>query len=198
MKQFLLIAFLISSVASIQAQDIFICKDLNIHFFSEAPLENIEASTNKSVSAVNLTDKTVFFKVPIKAFEFEKALMQEHFNENYMESEEFPYGTYKGSFTVLSASERASTEDISEMDPEDVDITTPGIYEIEITGTMDIHGVEKEYVEKGNLVVTTDGIELEHVFSISVADHDIEIPSIVVQNIAEEIEVTVKGSYSRK
>lgn len=198
MRQFILSVFLFSSVLSLSAQDIFICKDLNIHFFSEAPLENIEATTNKSVSAVNLSEKTVFFKVPIKAFEFEKALMQEHFNENYMESEEYPYGTYKGSFTVLSSSERASTEDVSEMNPEDGDITVPGTYEIEVTGTMDIHGLEREYVEKGNLIVTKDGLELEHVFTIKVADHDIEIPSIVVQNIAEEIEVTVKGSFSRK
>lgn len=198
MRLFILTILISASTLSLQAQDIFICKELNIHFFSEAPLENIEASTSKSVSAINLTEKTVFFKVPIKAFEFEKALMQEHFNENYMESEEFPYGIYKGTFTVLGSAERASTQDVSDMDPKDIDITVPGVYEIEVTGTMEIHGVKKAYVEKGTLTVTKDGLELDHVFTISVADHDIEIPSIVVQNIAEEIEVTVKGSYKRK
>jgi len=189
---------MISSILGVSAQDIFICKDLNIHFFSEAPLENIEATTDKSVSAINLAEKTVFFKVPIKAFEFEKALMQEHFNENYLESEEYPYGTYKGSFTIIGASGRESTQDISELDPKDIDITVPGTYEIEVTGDMEIHGVTKQYVEKGKLIVKKESLALEHVFTIKVADHNIEIPSIVVQNIAEEIEVTVKGSYDLK
>ncbi len=84
---------------SVTAQHIFICRHAVISFFSEAPIENIEAETSYAVSAFNIINNKIYFKVPVRTFRFEKALMQEHFNENFMESGQYPYAVFNGNFT---------------------------------------------------------------------------------------------------
>ncbi len=176
---FALLMFLAS--AQVFAQDVYICKDINIHFFSEAPLENIEATTEKAVGAINAEDGKVFFKVPIKTFDFEKELMEEHFNENYMESDEFPHGIYNGFVTG------------------EWDASTPGTYEVSVEGTMNIHGVEQERKDMGTITVNEDGsLDINAVFMVALEDHEIEVPKLVVKNIAENIEITVKGNFLPK
>jgi len=164
---------------SLQAQDVQICKAVNIHFFSEAPLENIEAVTEKGVAAINPAENSLYFEVPIESFDFEKDLMEEHFNENYMESNKFPTAQFNGTFTS------------------DIDWKTPGEYDATVTGTMNIHGVENEMTDAGKLIIGKDGnISIESVFNVKLVDHDIDIPKIVIKNIAEVVEVTVKGTFA--
>ena len=69
-------------------QDIYVCKNAVVNIYSKAPLEDIEARSGKGTSVLNTGTGEFAFAVPIRSFTFQKSLMQEHFNENYMESEE--------------------------------------------------------------------------------------------------------------
>src|SRR5688500_16222954 len=126
-KTILLSATLLIAGA-VQAQDRFFSKSAKVIFVSKAPLEDIDA-VNKTAAAV-LDTKTgaIQFSLSMKAFEFEKALMQEHFNENYVESDKFPKADFKGS--VVNNSE--------------VNYSKPGTYTVVVKGKLTMHGVTKE------------------------------------------------------
>tara|TARA_R110000850_G_scaffold22122_7_gene64521 strand:+ start:737 stop:1279 length:543 start_codon:yes stop_codon:yes gene_type:complete len=153
-----------------------------VKFFSEAPVENIEAA-NKQVSSVINTENGEFaFLVPIKGFQFEKALMQEHFNENYMESGKFPNCTFKGTISNFS----------------EVDFTKDGTYRATFSGVMTLHGVEKKMEEKATITVKDGKVTLSSEFKIRPEDYGVEIPAGKKDNISSVIEVTVKISYDKK
>ena len=156
---------------------VYIAKNSEISFFSEAIMENIEAVNHKSSSLLNTKTGQLVFKVPIGAFEFEKDLMKEHFNENYMETEKFPQSTFKGAISG------------------DIDYTKDGTYPAKAVGKMVIHGIEKERTMEGNIVVKDGAISLESEFIAKLADHDIAIPKVVVKNIAEEVLVKIKADF---
>ncbi len=164
----------------VPAQNIYAVESTFVKFFSEAPLENIEASTKSSRALVNIDTKDVAFIIPIKSFEFDKELMKEHFNENYMESEKFKNGTFKGKLAS------------------DVDFDKPGKYEVSAQGILKIHGVEQQRTLSGTIEVTKKGFQVKSKFQVKLEDHDIEIPTIVFQNIAEVIDVTVDFSFIPK
>lgn len=151
-----------------------------ISFFSEAPLENIEAYTESYAAVINPATRKFAFSVQISSFQFEKSLMQEHFNENYMESEKYPKGTFTGQIN------------------EDVNLLENGKHEVTVTGKLNIHGVEKERTIKANIEVKDKSLTLDSKFQVKLEDHDIEIPKLVIQNIAEVIDVTVSGKLKLK
>src|SRR5690242_11788715 len=99
-----LILLLLAAIATGQAtaQDIYICRNATISFFSSAPIEDISAKTDKAVSAINMKTGAVYFKVPIRTFIFPKSLMQEHFNTDYLESDKFPFAEFKGKLLNFS------------------------------------------------------------------------------------------------
>lgn len=172
--QLSILAIMLLMATSAMAQK-FITKNGEITFFSSTPIEDIEAH-NKQVNAVLDTETGDFvFRVLIKAFQFEKALMQEHFNENYMESHKFPNSTFVGK--VANSSE--------------IDWTKSGTVEATIEGELTIHGVSQQISETGTFEIGNEGIKGMSKFDVKVADYDIKIPRAVVNNIAESIEVTV-------
>ncbi len=153
----------------------YMTKNGHIRFFSSTPLENIEAHNRQVNSALDVSSGDFVFKVLIKSFEFEKALMQEHFNENYMESDKFPNASFNGKVTNISS----------------ITLTKDGTYNADVEGKLTIHGVTKDIKEKGTFTVK-DGVILGFSkFNVKVADYEIKIPGAVVNNIAESIEVTV-------
>lgn len=157
------------------SQDRFFTKSGTISFYSEAPMEKIEA-VNKSVSAVLDTKTGNFqFVLLMKGFEFKKALMQEHFNENYVESEKFPKANFKGNVVNHAA----------------INYTKDGVYEAQVKGKMNIHGQEREVLAKGNFTVKNGKIIAASVFTLKLADYKIRIPALVKDNIAEQVRVTV-------
>lgn len=168
---------LVTSSASAQR---YFSRDGKVSFFSDTPMEKIEG-VNKSATAV-LDSKTgrMEWKVLIKNFLFEKALMQEHFNENYMESDKFSNATFKGNITDLSA----------------VNFGKDGTYKVKAKGTMSIHGVDKEMEIPGTVTVSKGNVVLSSKFSVACADFDIKIPSVVRDNIAKEIAVTVDATLA--
>ncbi len=164
---------------SAQAQDRYLTREGHIKFFSTAPLEDIEAHNYKVLSVVDLAKGQIAVNLLIKAFEFEKKLMQEHFNENYMESAKYPKSTFSGTFEVPAGLK--SMED--------------GTYELDVDGEMLIHGVKKPVNTKATLKVEGGKLSGDVFLKVKVADYDIKIPKVVVRNIAEEIEVTGTFSY---
>jgi polyisoprenoid-binding protein YceI len=174
---FLLLAALFLFLPAGRTQDIFSCKNTTLSFFSATPMENIDAVSNKAVSAINEKTGAVYFKVAINTFKFKKTLMEEHFNENYLESDKYPYAEFKGKILDVP------------------DLHKDGTYEVTVEGTMNMHGVDKRYREKGTITVSNGKPTLNAKFNVKLVDHQIKVPSLVVKNIAEVIEVTVKGAY---
>lgn len=152
---------------------IYMAEKCTVTFFSDAPLEKIEAKNTAARPIINTADNKVAVKVPIKGFVFEKPLMQEHFNENYMESDKFPSAVFTGKIN------------------ESVDWTKEGKTKVTCTGTMEIHGVKKNITIPGDLTIAKDRIDLLSTFDVKVADYNIEIPKLVFQNIAETVRVTL-------
>jgi polyisoprenoid-binding protein YceI len=157
-----------------QAQK-YLTKNGNISFFSSMQLENIEAHNNQVNAAIDSKTGDFVIKVLIKSFEFEKALMQEHFNENYMESDKFPNATLS-----------AKIKNISE-----IDFAKDGSYPAEVEGKLTIHGVTKEVAEKGTITVKAGKVNAASTFNVKIADYGIKIPNTVVNNISETLEIKV-------
>jgi hypothetical protein len=146
-----------------------------VNFVSEAPLEIIKASSTKLAGILNIGDKEFVFSVPMKSFEgFNSPLQKTHFNENYIESEKYPEAKFKGKII------------------EDIDFKVPGAYKIRAKGKFTIHGKENPMTIKCDLQISKSEIQVISNFSVWLKDHDIEIPTIVNQKLAERIDVAVK------
>lgn len=159
----------------------FVTKNGYIRFFSETPMESIEAVNNQVNAAYDYSSSKLVFKVLMKSFEFEKALMEEHFNENYVESDTYPNATFIG--TVENNNE--------------VDLTKKGTSKVLVKGKLTIHGVTKEVEAEGEMIFDKDLIQAKAKFFVKPGDYNIKIPGAVVENIAEEIEVTVDVSMKK-
>jgi hypothetical protein len=181
MKKVLISLCLLASLGMF-AQSTFITRTAYIRFFSTTPVEDIEAVNNQVSSVIDLAKSQLVFQVPMKAFVFERALMQEHFNENYVESDKYPNGTFKGKIVGLNGVEGLSKE--------------PKQFVIE--GTMTIKDATKDIKEMAIVSIVDGKIRLESVFSLTLADYNVSIPSAVRNKIQEKIEVTVKAEYSPK
>ena len=171
---------LISSAQDDKYADAFVCQKGMIHFFSATSMENIDATTNSAVCVLNTKSKKVYVKAKQTSFTFKDKLMQEHFNENYMESEKFP-------FSVL---------DMVVVD--NIDWTKDGTYNVTLKGTLEMHGVKKDREIPGKIVIK-NGLLVEGsaVFTVKLADHGIKIPSIVGANIAEEVKVDCLFAFEK-
>jgi len=164
------------------SQGTLITKNSSTSFYSHAPLEDIEAINKQTTAALNLDKKEIVVKMLIKHFTFENALMQEHFNENYMESEKFPSSVFKGSFTSDA----------------EINLNVDGKYDVEVSGVITIRGIEKEVKCPAVMMVENRSLTATTQFKLKPKDFDIEIPSVVVKNIAEEIEITSKLVFVQK
>ncbi|UTW64213.1 YceI family protein [bacterium SCSIO 12741] len=175
----LIIILGLGTFGQVNAQGVWKTDSSHIKFFSEAPLENIEAENVKARGAINTEKNMIAISVPITGFKFEKELMEEHFNENYLESEKFPKGTFQGTFN------------------EKIDWKKDGTYPATAKGSLTIHGVKRETTLKGTVNIKNGKIYVNAEFTVRLEDHDIEIPQIVFQNIAEEILVTCYFSFKQ-
>ena len=146
-----------------------------ISFFSKSPLEDIEATNKKAAVVLRTTTNDIQFGVPMISFKFPKPLMEEHFNENYVESDKYPTCTFKGKIN------------------ETIDYTKDGENKVTATGTMNLHGVSKEVEAAGTLTIKGKEITIVSAFKLKVADYNIKVPSLYVQNIAEVIDVKVNA-----
>lgn len=180
MKSFILIilgCFLLSGKV-LKAQTVYTSTGAKISFFSEAPLEDITAESSQAVSAIDIASGQVYFKVKIRSFQFRKSLMQQHFNENYMESDQYPEAEFKGKIR------------------DEIDLSKNGRYTVTVLGNLNIHNVTRSYTTQATLDVSDGRISAKAVFPVRVADHDIKVPRLVIRNIAEVVEVTISANYT--
>ena len=169
--------FLLGTTAHAQK---YFTRDAKVKFSSETPMEKIEALNKSGTCVLDVATGKMEWKVLIKGFLFEKALMQEHFNENYMESSSFPNAQFKGQITNLS----------------EINFTQDGKYNVKTTGKMTIHGVERDVNIEGTLKVSKGTLEVLSNFVIKPEDYKIAIPSLVKDNIAKEIKVVVSTTLA--
>jgi hypothetical protein len=162
-----------------QAQKV-ITKSGHIWFYSKTPLEEIEAHNRQVVSIIDESTGDLSFMLLIKSFEFKRALMQEHFNENYMESDKYPKASFKGKITNISK----------------IDFKRDGVYPAEVSGDLTIHNVTKPVTTKGTLEIKNGTVTARAEFLITAHEYNISIPSVVEDKIAKEIKVTVEAIYS--
>jgi polyisoprenoid-binding protein YceI len=145
-----------------------------ISFFSQAPLEDITAQSLQFSGALDMATGDVAARVSIRSFKFSKALMQEHFNDNYMESEKFPQATFEGKLLEKLQPRGKLTNQM-----------------VEVEGTLTIHGVPKQRRLKLQLKQgSSRSIVASGKFTVTLADHQIKIPQLLFQNIAESVEMT--------
>jgi hypothetical protein len=159
--------------------DTYICKTASVSLYSKAPIEDIEAKTGSGASVYNSATGDIAFSVSIKSFKFDKSLMQEHFNENYMESDKYPNAVFKGKIQ------------------EHPDLSKDGTYSVNATGDLDVHGVKQARTIPGTLTVKGGTVSLSTEFMVKCADHKIKIPTLVFHNIAETIKIQVAATYSK-
>ncbi len=145
-------------------------------FFSKTPLEDISAVNSAVSSILNTTTNDIAVRMNINQFKFPNRLMEEHFNENYLESEKFPAATFKGKIA------------------EKIDFTKEGSYDVSVKGFMMIHGVTKEKTITGKLTVGKEGITVDSNFEIALVDYKIDVPKLVWEKIAEKI--AVKNNFT--
>jgi polyisoprenoid-binding protein YceI len=179
MKRLLSLVFLLSIIGAANAQK-FMTKNGYIGFYSHTPMEDIKADNNQVVGALDITNGEMVFQALIKSFHFDRALMEEHFNENYMESDKFPKSVFKGKITNLSS----------------VDFTKNGTYDVTVEGDLTIHDVTNKISTKGTIEVMTGGINASSKFKIVPEDYKINIPGVVREKIDKSLEVTITMKYT--
>lgn len=181
MKKFLLFALFLAA-GTIQAQNRFFTKNGKVSFDATAPSspEKIQATNDKATSVIDVTTGAIEFGIAMKAFAFEKSLMQEHFNENYVESDKFPKATFKGMVTNLK----------------EVNLTKDGMHPVKVKGTMTLHGVSKEVEADGTLTVKGGALVAgKSEFKILMSDFNIEVPSLVGDKVSKEAKIKVDINY---
>jgi len=153
-------------------------KSLRIGIYSSTPLEDIKAVSDKAAAVLISKTQEIAIQVPIKSLEFDRKLMQEHFNENYLESDKYPYAKFKGNITPA------------------LDFNKDGDYNVTVNGTLSVHGVDKKRTIPGRLTIKDGVVQISTEFKVACVDHNIDIPKLVFTKIAEFISVKVDGKLS--
>ena len=170
-----LFLILLSFAFTVQGQK-YISESSKVSFFSKASIEDIAADNSKSMSLFNSETNEIAFSVPIKEFKFSKSLMEEHFNEKYLESEKFPKSTFQGKIL-------------------DIQLQTTGSQRVRAQGKFTLHGITKDIEVPGTIEIMNGQITLKSKFKVKLEDYDIIRPQLLWKNIAEEIEVSIEFSF---
>jgi polyisoprenoid-binding protein YceI len=166
--------FLFVSVSNSQGK--YLTKNGAINFYSKMPMEDITADNDQVLSIIDASSGKMAISILMKSFLFKKALMQEHFNENYVESDKYPKATFKGSILNFDSLNETMSK-------------------TKVKGVLTIHGVSKEIIIDANFTKTEDAILVEGDFIVDVNDFNIEIPAVVAKNIAKKIKVSFNFNH---
>lgn len=178
-KRLFVLVALVAMTAPVFAQKYF-TRDGKVKFSSDASIEKIEAVNKSATAVLDAATGKMEWKVLIKGFLFEKALMQEHFNENYLESSKFPNATFKGEISNLN----------------EVNLGKDGTYKAVVKGKLTMHGVEKDAETTGTVKVSGGAITVHSDFTVKCSDYNIKIEAAKVSNISNEIKVTVDAALN--
>ncbi|MBK8610943.1 MAG: YceI family protein [Chitinophagaceae bacterium] len=182
MKKIIFALLSILPVIAADAQSIYITKTGSVTFHSRSTVEKVEAENNEVSSVLNTQNGEMVFAILLKSFHFDRALMEEHFNENYVESNKFPKSTFKGKITNLA----------------DINLTRDGTYTTSVEGDMNLHGITKRIKTMGSLTIKSGKVQVNATFTIKLADFNITIPALVEDKISEQIDITVDCRYDKK
>lgn len=178
MKTISLLLLIVSIAFSANCQKQ-ITKSGTIEIHSETSLFTIEAKNEKVASVLNTETGDIVASTLVRSFKFHEALVEEHFNENYMESHKFAKSIFKGKIENIK----------------DIDLTKDGIYDIDIVGALTMHGETNQIKEKGKLIIKDGLISANSVFMISLAAYKIKIEESYKDRINDEIRLTVNFDY---
>jgi len=178
LKKITLAVIAFSYLSMVHAQKYY-SRNGEISFHASTPLETIDPVSNSASTVIALESGKIQCAVLVKSFQFHKALMQEHFNENYLESSKIPKATFSGQI----------------VDFESIDIDTNGTYELSTRGTLKIHGVEKVITAPVIFVVKNKKLSASCTLDVVSSDFKIDIPSIVRDKIAKVITINIKADY---
>jgi hypothetical protein len=182
MKRIMIFLVIIMTLSLTSNGQVYFTKNASISFFSKAILENIQADNNQVISVLNIQTGVIQFSLLNNAFHFPKAKMEEDFNEDYIESDKYPRSTFKGIITDISK----------------INFIVNGTWRVNVNGDLMIHGVKKNITLWGTITVKDGKISAAASFKIIVKDYDINIPSIVANKIAENIDISVFCNYEIK
>lgn len=179
MKNVLFHILLLFITGPLLSQTVYKTNKGHITFKSDAPLEIISASSGNLEGIIDADSKTFAFVVSIISFKgFNNGLQQQHFYENYLETTKYPDATFAGKII------------------EEMDLTKPGTYQARAKGQLTIHGRSQERIIRTELISNGSEIKATTKFMVPLIDHQIEVPKIVNQKIAKEIEVTVQATLT--
>lgn len=174
MKHFIVVLLILSASAG-RAQK-FMSESSSITFFSKATIEDIKADNVKGVSLFNTETGEIAFSIPVKEFKFDKSLMEEHFNEKYLETEKYPKSTFSGKIVGYKPA-------------------VSGSQSVNAQGKLTLHGITKDIEVPGTLEEASGKITMKAKFIVKLEDYNIAIPKLLFQNIAETIEVSIDFTY---
>jgi polyisoprenoid-binding protein YceI len=177
MKRLIIAILLFSTVSTASFAQKYLTRTGKVSFFSTTPIENIEAFNNETASILDGKSGDIVFQVPVKSFKFEKETMQEHFNDDYMESSKFSKSEFKGRIADISK----------------VNFSKDGTYNVVAKGKLSMHGVTRDVSVPGTIVIKGSEATLNAKFDVMPSDYNIKIPSIVASKIAKNIQITVNS-----
>lgn len=179
------VLFVLSMVIGLtaQAQDKYLTRNAKVQFdatTSTSP-EKIEGVNNQGLSVFVAQSGQYEFSIAMLSFEFEKQLMKDHFNENYVESSKFPKAVFKGTI-----------QDIAK-----VNFAKDGKYPVKVKGSMTLHGVTKDVTADGTLSISGGKVNATSTFKLLLSDYKVEIPKLVGDKVAKEATITVNATYNK-
>jgi polyisoprenoid-binding protein YceI len=182
-KQFIFSMLLMLSMhCSIAQNKLFTTNTGTISFDAGTGVEDIKATSKAAVSVLKPSTGDLQMQVTITTFEFKSQLMEDHFNENYMESEKYPKSTFKGTITNMNT----------------VNMNKPGNYAVKVKGTLEMHGVAKEVETTGTLNVTAENVTAIADFTIALKDYNINIPGAVTEKLSKTCKISVNCTMAAK
>jgi hypothetical protein len=171
----------LSIIIPLYGDNIYFTRSGNVSFFSWTPIEDIKANNKQVTCVLDMETGKTSFRIPIRGFVFKNGLMQEHFNESYLESEKYPNALFNGNienwtdFTISSEPQK-----------------------VIIAGEMTIHGVTNSIKEPGVIFQANQKVKGEAIFKIMLEDYDVKIPRILIKNIAESVEIKMNLELNKK
>jgi hypothetical protein len=184
MKKILLLACLIGMTQTAALAQKYMTRTGKITFDATTPSspEKIDARNNEVAAIVDAKTGDLVFQLQIKGFKFEKELMEEHFNEKYMESDKYPKSTFNGKIT----------------NPGDVNFSKDGSYNVTAAGKLSMHGSEQQVTVPGTIKVSGNKIMLTAKFKVKLDDYKVEVPKLVADKVAKEASITLEAELAQK
>ncbi len=176
MKKTSLTLFIIAFAFNVTKAQIYMAKECTISFFSATSMEDIDAKNTAAKPVLNAATGDIQVKISHRAFKFKDGLMEEHFNENFVETQKYPNAIFKGKIN------------------EKVDYTKNGENKVTVTGEMDLHNVKKTITIDGKVTIKDGVVSIYSKFNIKLSDYNIKDPSLIGKSIAEAIDVTITST----